>query len=93
MPDVENIFEFSGVILNEIDLAKKECLTNLVIVTMQKAISFGQIIVVNEKTQTNSIEYEHLEEKILWADNLTLENEYASALVSAAKVYAPCENL
>ena len=93
MPDIGDIFEFSGVISNEIDLAKKECLTNLVIVTMQKAFSIGQIRVINEKPQTHSIEYGHLEEKILWADNLELENDHASALVSASKVLCSMRKL
>ena len=60
---------------------------------MQKLFPIGQIIVINEKPQTHSIEYGHLEEKILWADNLTLENEYASALVSAAKVLCSMRKL
>jgi hypothetical protein len=68
------------------DLAKKECLNNLVVVTFVKELSSGKISVDNDKPIINNIVFEKLEEKVLWASKLTLVNPDAANLVSAANI-------
>jgi hypothetical protein len=85
-PNLENIVDFAFSITNEMDLAKKECLSNLVIITMKKELSLGSINLVNEEPNINKIEYEKLEQKVMWAKKFTLVNSEAVDLVFAANI-------